>query len=100
MNCESNVSIACGDSQSSDGGDALFFSLRIEIADFGLTEGVTIKVSLNALSCYHNLNTVILSVGAWSTDCLLLRSNIKPKSRSQCSFLGVLLEFFDEHPCP
>ena len=75
MNCESNVCIACGDSQRSDEGDALFFSLRVEIADFG-------------------------AVGAWSTDCLLLRSNIKPKSRSQCSFLGVLLEFFDEHPCP
>ena len=50
MNCESNVSIACGDSQRSDEGDALFFSLRVEIADFGLTEGVTIKVSLKALS--------------------------------------------------
>ena len=74
--------------------------LGVEIADFGLTEGVTIKVSLKALSYYHTLNTIILPVGAWSTDCVLLRSNIKPKSRSQCSFLGVLLEFFDEHPCP
>ena len=49
MNCESNVSIACGDSQRSDEGDALFFSLRVEIADFGLTEGVTIKVSLKGI---------------------------------------------------